>query len=110
MRTSAEQIRRFRYAVALSVAVHLIALFGTWPVLRESLQEPVVPPPLVTRIVELAPAEPAPPTEERKPPPPPREVKKREPAPSPPPAPSAEAPPVPAPEPAEPPPVASAPP
>jgi len=111
MRASAEQTRRFRYAVALSVAVHLVALFGAWPVLRESLQEPVVPPPLVTRIVELAPPEPAPPVEERKPPLPPREVKKREPAPSPLPAPpAAEVPPVQAPAPAEPPPVASAPP
>jgi hypothetical protein len=48
VRASAEQIRRFRYAIVLSVAAHLIALFGAWPVLRESLQEPLAPPPFVT--------------------------------------------------------------
>ena len=74
MRAGAEQIRRFRYAVALSVAAHLIALFGVWPALRESLQEPVVPPPFVTRLVEL-PSSP----EEQKPPPRP-EARKPEPA------------------------------
>jgi len=75
MRASANDLRRIRYAVALSIAVHAIALFGVWPSLRESLQEPLVPPPLVTRIVELARApEPAPPEERR--PPPPREPRK----------------------------------
>ena len=101
MRAGAEQIRRFRYAVALSVAVHLIALFGVWPALRESLQAPVAPPPLVTRLVEL-PSSP----EEQKPPPRP-EARKPEPArPSPaePPPPRAEPTLTPAPAPAEPPP------
>jgi len=96
-RASAEQIRRFRYAVALSVAVHLIALFGAWPVLRESLQEPAVPPPFVTRLVEL----PSPP-EERKPPPPPEARKPEPPRPSPaePPPSRAEPTPIPLPTPA----------
>jgi protein TonB len=90
-RASAEQIRWFRYAVALSVAVHLIALFGAWPVLRESLQEPAVLPPLVTRLVELPRAEePAPaPPEEKKPATRPREVRRAEP-PKPSPAPPVE--------------------
>jgi protein TonB len=107
MRASAEQSRRFRYAVALSVAVHLFALFGAWPVLRESLQEPAVPPPFVTRLVELPP-----PPEERKPAPPP-EARKPEPArPSPAePPPRAESTPIPLPTPApaaaEPPPAAA---
>jgi protein TonB len=78
MRASAEQIRWLRYAVALSVAVHLIALFGAWPVLRESLQEPAAPPSLVTRLVEL-PSTP----EEQKPPPPPETRKPEPPRPSP---------------------------
>lgn len=78
MRASAEQSRRFRYAVALSVAVHLFALFGAWPVLRESLQEPAVPPPFVTRLVELPS-----PQEERKPAPPPEARKPEPPRPSP---------------------------
>jgi protein TonB len=78
MRASAEQIRWLRYAVALSVAVHLIALFGAWPVLRESLQEPAAPPSLVTRLVELAST-----PEEQKPPPPPETRKPEPPRPSP---------------------------
>jgi TonB family protein len=58
--------RRFGYAVAVSIVVHALALYGGMPLLRESLQEPVPPPPLVTRLVELArPAEPPP--EPRKP-------------------------------------------
>jgi len=108
MRASADQIRRFRYAVAVSVAVHAIVLFGAWPALRETLQEPVAPPPLVTRIVELAkPAESAPPPpEERKPRPRP-ETKQALPEPTPAPA-VTESLPAPSPAPAEPP-VASAP-
>jgi protein TonB len=95
-RASAEQSRRLRYAVALSVAVHLIALFGAWPVLRESLQEPAVPPPFVTRLVEL------PSPEERKPPPPTEARKPERPRPSPaePPPPRAEPTPIPLPTPA----------
>ena len=105
MRTSAEQIRRFRYAVALSVAVHLIALFGAWPALRESLQEPAVPPLLVTRLVEL----PALPEERKQPPrPEPRKPEPARPSPAEPPPPRAESPPppvsAPAPAAAEPPP------
>ena len=117
MRASAEQLRRFRYALALSIAVHALLLFGTWPVLRQSLQEVVTPPPLLTRIVELAKPEPVPPPPAAKPPPRPPQAKKVEPprpAPQPVPAPSAtQAPPAPAPSPApapaEPPRVASAP-
>ncbi|MEA3194528.1 MAG: periplasmic protein TonB [Betaproteobacteria bacterium] len=105
MRASAQQARRIRYAVALSVVVHAIALFGVWPALRESLQEPVVLPPLVTRLVELAqPPEPAP-AEEKKPPPPRPEARKPEPpkpALKPTPAPSVAEPPPPAPAPAQP--------
>jgi protein TonB len=105
--------RRFGYAVAASLAVHALALYGGWPLLRESLQEPAAPPPLVTRIVELPrPAEPAPPPpEERKPEPrreprPPEALKKPPPTPAPvaeparesaPPAPAQPAPPVAAP-------------
>jgi len=107
MRASADQLRRFRYAVAVSVAAHAIVLFGAWPALRETLQEPVASPPLVTRIVELATPEPAPPPpEERKPRPRP-ETKKPEapkPLPEPTPAPAAAEP-----VPAEPPSAASAP-
>lgn len=89
MRASAAQARRIRYAVALSIVVHALALFGVWPVLRESLQEPIAPPPLVTRLVELpAAAEPVPaPPEEKKPVPPRRDPRK--PAAKPLPAPSA---------------------
>ena len=120
MRASAEQLRRFRYALALSIAVHALLLFGTWPALRQSLREPATPPPLMTRIVELAKPEPEPepaPAPVAKPPPRFPATKKVEPprpAPQPVPAPSAtEAPPVPAPSPApapaEPPQVAGAP-
>jgi protein TonB len=111
MRASADQARRFRYAVAVSIAVHAIVLFGAWPALRQSLQEPVAPPPLVTRIVELAkPPEPAPPPPPEKKPPPRPEAKRAEtprPLPQPTPAPAAE--PAQAAAPVEPPPVASAP-
>ena len=107
MRASADQTRRLRYAVAVSVAVHAVALFGAWPALRETLQEPVAPPPLVTRIVELATPEPAPPPPEEKKPRPRPETKKALPEPTPAPAVTE---PVPAPTPVpEPPPVASAP-
>src|ERR1043165_2328118 len=114
MRHSADQARRFRYAVAVSGPLHAIALFGPGPALRETLQEPVAPPPLVTRIIELAkPSEPAPPPPEKKPPPRP-DARKPEPraSPQPTPAPSVAEPlpvpaPSPAPAPAEPPPVAS---
>src|SRR5262245_3888129 len=110
MRATADQDRRFRYAVAISVAVHLVALFGALPALRESLQEPVAPPPLVTRLVELpkpAPEPAPPPPPETKEPLPRREAKAPEPAkPAPVPAPSATET---APAPPEPPPVASAP-
>lgn len=61
MRSRAEHSRRFGYALAVSVALHAIVLYGGLPALRESLQEPVAPPALVTRVVELPkPAEPAP--------------------------------------------------
>jgi TonB family protein len=78
MRARAEYRRRFGYAVAVSVVVHAIALYGGWPNLRESLEEPVAPPPLVTRLVELPkPAEPAPaPPEEKTPPAPRRDLRK----------------------------------
>ena len=103
MRSRADQDRRFRYALAASIAVHAIALFGVWPALRETLQEPAIPPPLATRIVELAkPPEPVAPPPEAKPRPPRLEAKKPEPQ-RPPPQPT------PAPPVAEPPPVASAP-
>jgi protein TonB len=106
MRISADQARRFRYALAASVAVHAIVLFGAWPALRETLQEPAAPPPLLTRIVELArPPEPAPPRPPEKKPPPRSDAMKPEPRPSPQPAPAPST----APAPAEPPPVASAP-
>jgi periplasmic protein TonB len=104
MRPRAEHDRRFGYAVAASLAVHALALYGGLPLLRESLQDPVAPPPLVTRLVELPkPAEPAPPEEkkpaEAKKPEPRRESRKvAPPLPSPRPAPVA-----PAPAPAEPP-------
>lgn len=109
MRSRADQDRRFRYAVAVSIALHAIALFGFWPAPRETLQEPVAPP-LLTRIVELAPpTESAPPPAEPKPTPPRPEAKKPEP-----PRPVSQPAPVaaetlPAPAPAEPPPVATAP-
>ena len=114
MRSSAARSRRFGYAIAISLVVHAVALFGGLPVLRESLEEPVPPPPLVTRLVELpkALAEPAPappPREEKKavPRPPAKKPQppRAEPLPAPAP-PAAEAPPAPA----EPAPVASAPP
>jgi TonB family protein len=111
MRATADQHRRFRYAVGLSIAVHVVALFGVLPMLHESLQEPIAPPALITRLVELPKpvAEPAPPppAEEKKPLP--RALAKKtepsKPVPSPaPPAPEAP------PHPVEPPPpVASAP-
>ena len=115
MRARAEQTRRFGYAIAVSILVHAIVLYGGLPALRESFQEPVPPPPLVTRLVELAqPAEPAPPPPpENKPPPRPEASKPQpRPLPQPTPAPSVAEPlpaPVPSPAPAEPPPVASAP-
>lgn len=67
--------------MAVSIVVHALVLYGGLPVLRESLQEPAVPPPLVTRMVELPRAEePAPaPPEEKKPATRPREVRKAEP-------------------------------
>lgn len=78
MRSRTEDRRRFGYALAVSVAVHAIVLYGGLPALRESLQEPVALPPLVTRVVELPkPAEAAPaPPEEKKPPAPRRELRK----------------------------------
>lgn len=77
MRPRAEHDRRFGYAVAVSLVVHALALYGGLPLPRESLHEPVAPPPLVTRLVELPRpvAEPAPP-EEKKSPAPRREPKK----------------------------------
>jgi protein TonB len=117
MRGDAEQVRRFRNAVVLSVIAHAILLFGAWPMLRQSFEEPVTPPPLVTRIVELAKPEPAPPPPpEAKPPPPRPEARKPEPprpVPQPVPAPTIAEPqpaPSPAPVPAAPPPVAETPP
>ena len=90
MRSSAAHNHRFGYAVAVSIAVHLVALFGVWPALRESLQEPVPPPPLGTRLVELPKAapEPAPRPPEAKKPPPRPEAKKPEPRPLPQPTPA----------------------
>lgn len=88
---SADHRRRFGYAVAVSIALHALVLYGGLPVLRESLQEPAVPPPLVTRLVELPKAdEPAPaPPEEKKPATRPREARRAEP-PKPSPAPAVE--------------------
>ena len=118
MRSSAAHNRRVGYAVAISVAVHAVVLYGGFPLLRESFQETLAPPPLVTRLVELPKPEAEPP-----PPPPPekkaatsrRETPKAEaPRPLPQPAPVAEPSPQPAPpappqpQPAEPP-VAAAP-
>jgi len=100
MRSHAEHGRRFGYALAASIAAHALVLYGGMPLLRDSLQEPAVPPPLVTRIVELPkPAEPAPPPEERKRAPAPRrEIAMPETAKPPPlPSPQAEAAPEPAP-------------
>jgi TonB family protein len=91
MRSRAGDSRRFGYALAVSIAVHAIVLYGGLPALRESLQEPIALPPLVTRVVELPkPAEAAPaPPEQKKPPAPRRELRKAEapkvsPAPAPP--------------------------
>jgi len=80
MRSRAGDRRRFGYALAVSIAVHAIVLSGGLPALRESLQEPIALPPLVTRVVELPkPAEAAPaPPEEKKPPVPRRELRKAE--------------------------------
>ena len=99
MRASARQDGRLYWAVAVSVAAHAIVLFGVWPAPREPSQEPVAPPPLLTRLVELPmPAEPAPPPPpEAKKPAPPRSVPAPTPAPS-----VAETPPAPAPASAEP--------
>jgi len=93
---SADHRRRFGYAVLVSIALHALVLFGGLPVSRESLQEPAVPPPLVTRLVELPQAaEQEPPRrEEQKTAAPRREVRKPEaakPAPEPLPAPPREA-------------------
>ena len=110
MRSSAAHSRRFGYAVAISLVVHAVALYGGWPLLRDSLEEPVPPPPLVTRLVELPKPAPepasAPPEEVKKPVPLPG-AKKTEPVkPLPLPVPpTAEAPPLPA----QAPPVAAAP-
>lgn len=93
MRSGAAQNRRFACAVAISIAVHAIALYSGLPLLRESFQEPVAPPPLVTRLVELPPpvAELSPPPEEKKPSLPRSEPRKAEaPKPSPLPSPIAE--------------------
>ena len=112
MRGSAEQNRRFGYAIAVSILVHAAVLYGGLPLLRESFEEPVAPPPLVTRIVELAPpAEPAPPPPEEKKPrarPETKRVEAPKPLPEPTQAPSAPAPTEPRPV-AEPPPAAAAP-
>jgi TonB family protein len=91
MRSGAAQNRRFTYAVAISIVVHVIVLYGGLPMLRESLQEPIAPPPLVTRLVELPPpaTEPSPPPEEKKAPSPRREPRQAE-APKPSPQPSPE--------------------
>lgn len=83
MRSHADD-RRFGYAVAASIVVHAVALYGGLPLLRESLQEPVAPQPLVTRLVELPRPEEPPlaPPEPRKPEPrkpePQRELRKPE--------------------------------
>ena len=111
MRSSAVHNRRFGYAVAISFVAHAVLLYGGMPFLHESLQEPIAPPPLVTRLVELPkpiaePAPPPPPVEDKKPVPRPI-TKKTEPArPVPSPAPSLPEPPA---APVEPPPVATAP-
>lgn len=106
MRASAEQNRRFGYAIAVSILAHAVVLYGGLPLLRESFQEPEAPPPLVTRLVELPkPAEPAPPPPEEEKPRARPEAKRAEapkPLPEPTQAPSA-------PAPTEPPPVAAAP-
>jgi len=75
MRSHADD-RRFGYAVAASIVVHAVALYGGMPLLRESLQEPVPPPPLVTRLVELPRA-----AEPEPPPPEPRKSEPRKPEP-----------------------------
>jgi protein TonB len=92
MRSHADYSRRFRYALAVSIALHALVLYGGLPALRESLQEPPVPPPLVMRVVELPKAaepEPAPPEVQK--PAQRREARKRDtikPAPEPLPAPA----------------------
>ena len=83
MRLRAEHSRRFGYALAVSIVVHAVVLFGGLPsLLRESFEEPVAPPPLLTRLVELpkpaAEPAPSPPREEKKVPRPRREPEKRE--------------------------------
>jgi periplasmic protein TonB len=102
VRSSAAHNRRLAYAVAISVAVHAAALYGGLPSLRESLEEPLAPPPLVTRLVELPKpaAEPAPPPPEQRKPVARPPAKKAEPP---------RAAPAPLPAPAAPPPVATAP-
>jgi protein TonB len=53
VRSGTANNRRFGYAIAISVAAHAVALYGGLPLLRESFEEPAVPTPLVTRLVEL---------------------------------------------------------
>ena len=66
--------------MAVSIVLHALVLYGGLPALRESLQEPAVPPALVTRLVELPRAveQQSAPPEELKPPAPRREVRKPE--------------------------------
>jgi protein TonB len=115
MRSGAPQNRRFAYAVAISVVAHALVLYGGRPLLRESFEEPVSLPPLVTRLVELpkpAPEPvlpPAPEQKREKPLAPKKEARKPE-APKPLPQPSPIAEPKPEPAPAEAPAVAPVPP
>ena len=92
MRSRADHSRRFGYALAASIALHALVLYGGPPALREALQQPAVPPPLVTRLVELPKAaEPEPALPEVQKPSPRREARKPEtvkPAPEPLPAPA----------------------
>lgn len=104
MRARAEDDRRFGAAIAISIAVHAVALFAMSPLLRESLEEPLAPPPLLTRLVELPKPEAPPPApeqraEEKKKPVAKAARKAPPPAPSPVPAPVAPTPPLPDPEP-----------
>jgi len=82
VRSSAVHNRRLGYAVAVSLVAHAVLIYGGIPLLRDSLQEPIAPPPLITRLVELPEptAEPAPPPPEEKKPAPRRLAKKPAPA------------------------------
>jgi protein TonB len=76
--------RTFHYAVAASLALHALALFGSLPVWRESLREPAPPSaPLLTHLAEPPSPVPTPPQPREKQPPQRRELAREAPAPAP---------------------------